>query len=154
LAYGGSDRWDVSIDETVSGTQRWFAQIEGPSLWLYFEVPSPEIISKAIQFLAPPQTKPEETEGNLNLGEAQGAPVSLVRDDEYKDRCFLVVGPNGSPIVRFAVAGDDWHSLVQALHQVEQDLLQSPGSGTSGRGSPEDLPASSRSQPGDGSIPS
>jgi hypothetical protein len=42
LANGSSGSWEVSIDESVSGTERWFAQIEGPSLWLYFEIPSPE----------------------------------------------------------------------------------------------------------------
>jgi hypothetical protein len=126
LANGSSGRWDVSIDETISGTQRWFAQIEGPSFWLSFEMASPEIISKAIQLLARPQTKSEENEGKLNLGEAQGTPVALVRDDEYTDRCFLIVGPSDSPTVRLAVAGEDWHSLVQALRQVEQDLLPSP----------------------------
>jgi hypothetical protein len=122
-----------------------------PFLGLYFEIPSPEMISKAIQFLARPQTKGEENEGKLDLGEARGTPVALDRDDEYTDRCFLVVGPNDSPIVRLAVAGEDWHNLVQALRQVEQDLFQSPGRGTPGGGSPEDIPATSRSQPGDGS---
>jgi hypothetical protein len=135
LANGSSGRWDVSIDETVSGKERWFAQIEGPLLWLSFEIPSPAIIAKLNQFLAPPQTKGEETEDRFDLGEAEGTPVALVRDDEYPDRGFLVIGPSDSPIARFAVAGEDWHNLVQALRQVEQDLPQSPS-----RGTPDDDP--------------
>jgi hypothetical protein len=146
LANGSSGRWEVLVDETISGTHRWFVQIEGPSLWLYFEVPSPDLISKVIQFLAPLQANREETECKLDLGEAHGTPVALVRDDECKDRCFLVVGPDDSPIVRFALAGEDWHNLVQALRQVEQDLIPSPGSGTPSRGSLEDIPVSSLSQ--------
>src|SRR5215831_16414456 len=94
LANGSSGRWEVSIDETISGTERWFAQIEGPSFWLYFEIPSPEIISRVNEFLARPVTKSEETACKFDLGEAQRAPVALIRDDEYKDRCFLVVGPD------------------------------------------------------------
>jgi hypothetical protein len=135
LANGSSGRWDVSIDEAISGTERWFAQIEGPLLWLYFEIPSPAMISKMIQFLAPPQTKSEDPEGRLELGEAKGNPVALVRDDEYPDRAFLIVGPSDCPIVRFAVAGEDWHHLVQALRQVEQDLLPFPSRGTPNDGS-------------------
>jgi hypothetical protein len=130
LAIGASGQWDVSIDATTSGTERWFAQIEGPLLWLSFEISSPEIISKVNQFLALPWTKGENTEDRLELGDARGAPVALVRDDEYPDRAFLSVGPSDAPIVRFAVAGDDWHNLVQALRQVEQDLLPSPNGGT------------------------
>jgi hypothetical protein len=135
LAIGSSGRWDVSIDETISGTARWFVQIEGPSLWLSLEIPSAEIISKWIQFLAQPQTKRTETEDRLGLGEAKGIPVTLVRDDEHQDRSFLIVGPGDSPIVRFAVAGEDLHNLVQALRQVEHDLIPSPRSGAPNDGS-------------------
>ena len=60
LANGSSGSWEVSIDQSVSGTERSFAQIEGPSLWLYFEISSPDIIPKIIQFLLPPGTKSEE----------------------------------------------------------------------------------------------
>src|SRR5438105_4588344 len=88
LANGSSGRWEVSLDETISGAQRWFAQVEGPSLWLSFEVPSPEVISKVIQLLASPQANRKGTECKLDLGEAHGTPVALVRDDEYQDRCF------------------------------------------------------------------
>jgi len=56
LAIGSSGRWEISIDEAISGTERWFAQIEGPLIWLYFEIPSPEVISKEIRFLASPHT--------------------------------------------------------------------------------------------------
>jgi hypothetical protein len=134
LANGASGRWDVSIDETTSGTGRWFAQIEGPSLWLSFEISSPAIITKLNQFLALPWTKGENNEGRLELGDAQGAPVALVRDNEYQDRAFLIVGPGDAPIVRLAVAGEDWDNLVQPFRQLEQGFLPSPSGGTpSGR---------------------
>jgi hypothetical protein len=44
LAIGSSGPWEVSVDETISGTERWFAQIEGPSISIYFEIPSPSIV--------------------------------------------------------------------------------------------------------------
>ena len=136
LANGSSGSWEVSIDESVSGTERSFAQIEGPSLWLYFEIPSPDIIPKIIQFLLPPGTKREEMPSCssrsggrlLDISEPKETPVSLVRDDEYKDRCFIVVGRSDSPIVRFSVAGEDLNNLVEALRQVEEDIHPSASS--------------------------
>lgn len=130
LANGSSGSWEVSIDESVSGTERSFAQFEGPSLWLYFEIPSPDTIPKIIQFLLPPGTKREQMPGcssrsggrQLDISESEETPVSLVRDDEYKDRCFIVVGRSDSPIVRFSVAGEDLDNLIEALRQVEEDI--------------------------------
>ena len=130
LANGSSGSWEVSIDESVSGTERSFAQIEGPSLWLYFEIPSPDTIPKIIQFLLPPGTKREQMPGcssrsggrQLDISESEETPVSLVRDDEYKDRCFIVVGRSDSPIVRFSVAGEDLDNLIEAFRQVEEDI--------------------------------
>ena len=130
LANGSSGSWEVSIDESVSGTERSFAQIEGPSLWLCFEIPSSDIIPKIIQFLLPPGTKREEIPSCssrrggklLDISEPEETPVSPVRDDEYRDRCFTVVGRSDSPIVRFSVAGEDLDNLIEALRQVEEDI--------------------------------
>ena len=135
LANGSSGSWEVSIDQSVSGTERSFAQIEGPSLWLYFEIPSPDMIPKIIQFLLPPGTKREETpscssrrNGKLDISAAAETPVALVRDDEYNDRCFIVIGQSDSPIIRFSVAGEDLDNLVEALRQVEEDIHSSASS--------------------------
>jgi hypothetical protein len=128
LANGSSGPWEFSVDETISGTERWFAQIEGPSVYVSFEIPSPIIVGKAIEFLAPPRDqKPESnsssrSDDRLNLTKGDGIPVALVRDDEYEDRYFMVVGPGDSPIVRFTFAGEDLENLVEALRQVEQDI--------------------------------
>src|SRR5882724_6852406 len=50
-AIGSAGGWEVAIDETTSGTQRWFAQIEGPSVYLNFEVSSPHVIETILEFL-------------------------------------------------------------------------------------------------------
>lgn len=135
LANGSSGSWEVSIDESVSGAERWFAQVEGPSFWLYFEIPSPDIIPMIIQFLLPPGTERGEMpsrssrrNGNLGISEAEETPVTLVRDDEYGDRCFIVIGRSESPIVRLSVAGEDLDNLVEALRQVEDDIHSSAAS--------------------------
>jgi hypothetical protein len=64
----------------------------------------------------------------LEISDPEETPVSLVRDDEYKDRCFIVVGRSDSPIVRFSVAGGDLDNLVEALRQVEEDIHPSASS--------------------------
>ena len=51
LAIGSSRGWDVSIDESVGGEQRWYAQIEGPSFSLYFQLLEAGIVRKVIDFL-------------------------------------------------------------------------------------------------------
>src|SRR5688572_17469626 len=40
LAYGSAGAWEVSIDESTTGEEKWFAQVEGPSVYLYFAIPS------------------------------------------------------------------------------------------------------------------
>ncbi len=128
LANGSSGVWEFSVDETTSGTERWFAQIEGPSVYVSFEIPSPTIVRQAVEFLVPPRNqKPAsnsspQNHDTLNLSKADGITVALVRDDEYEDRYFMVVGPGDSPIVRFTFAGEDLENLVKALRQVEQDI--------------------------------
>src|SRR5438552_14912322 len=86
LANGSSGRWEVAIDGSTSGADRWYAQIEGPSISFYFEIPSPEIVSKMRRFLRPSlrKTAPvnsSERQGSLIIGKDKRAPVTLVKDD-------------------------------------------------------------------------
>ena len=128
LANGSSGPWEVSVDETISGTERWFAQIEGPSVYVSFEIPSPDIVGEAVRFLATPHDERREPissatgHGGLLISKSPGIPVSLVRDDEYEDRYFIIVGQGDSPVVRYSFAGEDLMDLVEALRQADQDM--------------------------------
>jgi len=128
LANGSSGPWEVSIDETVSGLERWFAQIEGPSIYFDFELSSLDIIPTTIRFLTALAEREEvshdssRTNGVLLISKANQTPVSLVRDNEFEDRCFVVVGHIDRPMVRYSLIGDDSHNIVEALHQVAKDL--------------------------------
>ncbi len=129
LANGSSGPWEFSVDETISGNERWFAQIEGPSVYISLEIPSPDIVSQAVRFLAPPHDKERELiasaggNGWLSISKSPGIPVFLVRDDEYEDRCFIVVGHDDSLVVRYSFAGDDLENLVEAMRQAYQDII-------------------------------
>jgi hypothetical protein len=129
LANGSSGQWEVAIDETTTGANRWFAQLEGPAMSFYFEIPSVDIVAQMLQFLeSSPAAKEQlptragEGKGALVLSKDKKTPVTLVKDDEYGDRFFLVVGLMESPVVRFILAGTDAIQIADALKQVKEDL--------------------------------
>ncbi len=128
MANGSSGDWEVAVDETTKGPDRWFVQLEGPSVCFSFEVPSPEMIPRALDFLGGPSSSkgpyagfPAEN-GSLVLGKHRQTPVILVRDDEYKGRFFLVIGQEADVVVRFTIAGQDWKDIQEALRQATEDL--------------------------------
>jgi hypothetical protein len=128
LAIGSSGPWEIGIDQTISGRERWFAQIEGPSVSLYFEIPAPRIVDEAISFLSNPERSARRSgsngkkNGTLTLGNDPKMPVSLMRDDEFSDRYFLVFESSAGTVVRLTVAGEDRTHLVDALRQAKEDM--------------------------------
>jgi hypothetical protein len=129
LANGSSGGWNVDVDETTSGPDGWFLQIEGPSVYFYFQLHSLQTLVQLLQFLG--ISKPADRIQNgvgaqsterLILGVAHDAPVELRRDDEYDDRFFLVIGPIGAMRVQYSFAGDDLKHIIAALEQVREDL--------------------------------
>jgi hypothetical protein len=113
LANGSAGSWDIAVDETTSGPLRWFAQIDGPSVSLYLELPSPGIVGEVLGFLRPtesangPPAHPFEGDNDLVIGKDKRLPVALVKDDEYRDRYFLVIGRMPNPVVRLTLTGPD-----------------------------------------------
>jgi hypothetical protein len=128
MANGSSGDWEVAIDETTKGPDRLFVQIEGPSVYFSFEIPSPEMISRAFDFLGGvsspqgPRARAPAQNGPLVLGQHRQTPVILVRDDEYEDRYFLVIGQEADFVVRFTIAGQDLKDIKEALRQASEDL--------------------------------
>jgi hypothetical protein len=128
-AIGSSGAWEIAIDQTTAGTVRWFAQIEGPAVSLYFEIPSLEVIDRTLEFLTrfrsiiPGKNAAQAAaDGTLVLGTSKFPCVELVRDDEFGDRYFLVLEPKRGLVVRFTVTGDDLTHLIDALRQAKEDL--------------------------------
>src|SRR5919108_4173855 len=90
LANGSAGSWDIAIDEATSGPNRWYVQIEGPSVAFSFEIPSVDIVAKIVRFLErrqvptkEPSTGLIERTGSLVISKDKKIPVTLVRDDEY-----------------------------------------------------------------------
>jgi hypothetical protein len=129
VANGSAGSWEIAIDETISGAATWFAQIEGPQVYIYFEIPSPKIIDQTIGFIErhtdPDQPLPlgSATQcGSLRLGSFGRSPVALVWDDEDRNRCFFVIGRTVQPMIRITLLDGDLDEFTQALRQVREDL--------------------------------
>jgi hypothetical protein len=122
-AVGSSGPWEVAIDETLSGSARRFVQIEGPSVCLYFEIPKVEMIDRTLDFFGAHSPNGRPSERNvLSLGKKANAGVSLIRDDEFNDRYFLVIEYKTGPQVRFTIANNDLSHIVKALRDAKNDL--------------------------------
>ena len=126
LANGSSGDWEIAIDETTSGDDRWFAQIEGPSVSIYFEIESVDLVGKMIRFFGPrgglPVNGSAKRNGPLVLSKDKKSPVVLLKDDESDGRFFILVGPTDSLTVRFTIDHDGATQIVEALRQAKEDL--------------------------------
>ena len=99
LALGSSGAWQIDVDE-ADLSDRWWLQIEGPTLSLYFEIPSLDILTKAMRLFALRSSKSKrpangsaKRKNTLRLSTASAGQVCLVKDDELDDRYFVVIGP-------------------------------------------------------------
>lgn len=113
-ACGQAGEWNVSVDETISGTDQWFMQIEGPSTYLYFEIPSLLVVDQLLKVLDNSGATPAGGYANCNIGTLHGIPVTAVRDSEYRDRLFICIG-QGTGCVQLTFVGDDFNALSAAL---------------------------------------
>jgi len=126
-ALGAAGGWQVDIDGSNSGlTQNWFAQIEGPAVYVSFEVQSPSVIEDMIEFLTE-RTADEfgiqrVRESEIVVGIDEGAPVTLLRDDEFSDRFFLLMQSKKNLAIRVTIADTDLDSLLIALRQAQNEL--------------------------------
>src|SRR5262249_43411707 len=128
LACGSSGSWSIDIDETISGRHRWFAQIQGPSVYVYFEIPSLGVINRVLRFL----NKPRHKDGRnapynprrdaLPVGGDETVVVKLIRDNRLADKYFLVIEDNKELHVSLTVTGADLKNLTGALRQAQDDV--------------------------------
>lgn len=130
IGIGTCGNWEVQIDETVAGLQKWYFQIEGPTVSFNIEIPSlTSLPSIAAELSKPKQDPPvitahilEQHTSSIPLGTLGGLPVLLLRDDEYSDRCTLLIDGNRGGTVRILIAGDDLQQFVSALSEAIDDL--------------------------------
>lgn len=129
LANGSAGRWHIEVDETLDCNE-WFLEIEGPQIYLGFQVQELTVLPAALCFLQSGATsvkdrngQPRHTEkSGFTLGRFGSMSVSLVWDNEDFPRCFLVVGPKATATLRLSLEGEDMGMFIEALRQVVEDL--------------------------------
>ena len=55
-------------------------------------------------------------------GKIERTAINLLRDDEYPDRVFILLGSPGKSVVRVTISGADLTMLANALRQVSAEL--------------------------------
>lgn len=120
---GSHGGWTVDIDETASGEQRWLAQIQGPLLDLTIPIDSPCVVKELIGFLT--SSSDGKASCEFPIRKSRDESVSLLRDDEFTDRYFLLVETRNGLVMRCTMSGPALHSLVVALKQVQTDFAES-----------------------------
>ena len=151
LANGSSRLWEVAIDESLSRKGDCSLELEGPSVYLVFQLRDLGVVSEVVEFL---QDRSEALTGHvrrtrsarngvLPIGRFGTAAVSLVGDDEESSRCFLIIGPRGRSTLRLSLQGEDCRMLLEAFRQVAEDLPRENGQAGSGR-----RPIRNRKRPG------
>jgi hypothetical protein len=122
VAVGSAGGWEVDLDEATLGDARWFMlQIEGPTVYMNFEVESPGIIERIVEFVNERHIAGSKS-NELMIGKSKGQSVTLMRDDEFTDRFFLVVQTDTELTVRVTIGGNDLNQLENALRQAKEDV--------------------------------
>lgn len=125
VANGSAGAWQVAVDETLAGTQQWFAQLESPNCYLYFEIQHPNVMAQIAEFVDSnlqregsragcSESKPAE----LKLGLCGGHTVEFLWDWDSSHRCFLLVRGVDEFRLRVTLLRSDLQALAGALQQV------------------------------------
>jgi len=128
LANGSSGEWEVAIDESTSGTERWYAQIEGPSVVFYFEIPSVDMVGKFLRFLTPrsevtkrsPDDDSEERNGSLVIGKDKKTPIILVNPRSSGGRRVVLFSLGREKSKAEFERTDDYHQPSTELKRREE----------------------------------
>jgi hypothetical protein len=125
LASGSSRRWEVTVDESLDHENEWSVELDGPNVYLVFQLKDLRPLVEAVEFLergCDPKTSKAAASQAHPLGQFGSASVLLIWDNEEAPRCFLVVGPRSRSTMRLTLQADDIQALLQALREAVQDL--------------------------------
>jgi hypothetical protein len=122
----------VDVDEALD-RQDWFMEIEGPQIYVLFQLHDLNSVDRAREFL---RSKPPRSAGNdhedqtsavveLTLGRFGTAAVLLRWDNEDFPRCFLIVDSGEHSAMHFSLYSDDIKMLADALEQASEDISPS-----------------------------
>lgn len=117
VAVGTSGGWSVEIDQSNDDSMVWYLQIESRMIDIRFPICGPQACEQLRDFTSAKSGSPPTDELSL------GGTVTVLRDDEYADRFFLLVGYDDVALVRICIAGEELKCFREALDQVHSDLV-------------------------------
>ncbi|MCI0702490.1 MAG: hypothetical protein L0241_15510 [Planctomycetia bacterium] len=118
-ATGCSGSWRVDLDEDLDGSE-WRLQLDGPRISFDFVVRDLGVIRSAVEYLQAKQNR----DNPLLLGYFGSNTVALHWDNEYPDRCFLIIGVDFSSTLHLTLFADDTAMLAGALQQILEELRE------------------------------
>ena len=126
LADATHDGVTVELDEGLNG-RGWRLSLTMAGLSVPLELDGPEAITSAVRLLRVPH--PAGT-SPVDLGTWGKQPAELVRDDEFDDRAFLILGRSRGVVpIRLTFVGPTFNGLLLALADVAGQLPAAIGQG-------------------------
>ncbi len=128
VANGCAGPWSVDVDETLAGEHKWFLQVEGPTVYVYFQIDGPDVVDRWLRFAESHLQINTHADNHvagsmeLKIGHFGQTPVSFLWDPEGVGRGVLLVSGKGTSKLRIEMQRDDVERVVNALHQVRADL--------------------------------
>jgi hypothetical protein len=120
LANGSSGRWYIDIDESDAGDE-WNMQIDGPTTYLRFPLADLQTIPNLLAHLRAGLNGPRSRD-EFPLAKPPSLSVSIIQDDEFATRWFVIIKSKADAIVRLTLDAADIEMLADALGQVMADL--------------------------------
>jgi hypothetical protein len=125
LANGSSGPWSIDIDESHDGNALNM-QIDGPQAYLGFALRDLQVVSKLQSYLRgglhPDQKNGKPNTKGVTLGRLGSMSVSVIQDDEFSTRWFIIIKGKADAVVRLTLDAADVEMFVDALEQVMEDL--------------------------------
>ncbi len=125
LANGSSGRWSIDIDESDDGGA-FNIQIDGPKAYLAFALRGLEVVPRLHAYLHaglhPNGDNGKQSTNGVTLGRLGSMSVSIIQDDEFAARWFIIVKGKADAVVRLTLDAADIEMLAKALQQVAEDL--------------------------------
>ncbi len=130
MAFSSSGPWDLTIDESLDQEDKWTAEIEGPNVYISFNIRDLKVIQEALAFLQRRNLdRPDQdlnasstSQAELTLGKFGSNSIILIWDNEDFIRCFLVVGPRANSTMRLTLSGDEIEMLAKAFEKIANEL--------------------------------
>src|SRR5438045_2974230 len=101
-------------------------QIDGPQAYLGFALRDLQAVPKLHAYLRaglhPDQGDGHRDTEGVTLGRLGSMSVSIIQDDEFATRRFIIINGKREAVMRFTLDAADVEMLVEAFRQVMEDL--------------------------------